>query len=30
MRHGHWCFICSEGLSERICRLFFEEIFKGN
>lgn len=25
---GRWCPVCSEGVSERVCRKFFEEIFK--
>ena len=25
---GHWCPTCSKGLGERICREFFEQIFK--
>ena len=28
VRKGHWCGTCSSGLGERICRAFFEQIFK--
>jgi len=28
IQSGRWCPLCSEGLSERICRKFFEHIFK--
>jgi hypothetical protein len=28
IQHGKWCPDCSTGLSERICRTYFEEIFK--
>ncbi len=27
IKHDKWCPICSEGLGERICRLFFQKIF---
>lgn len=27
IQQGHWCPICSQGVSERICRKFFEEFF---
>jgi len=27
IKQGSWCPICSDGVSERICRKFFEEIF---
>lgn len=27
---GHWCPICSDGISERYCRKFFEKIFNNN
>ena len=29
IKTGTWCPICSQGISERICRKFFEAIFKG-
>jgi len=28
IKNGKWCPRCSQGISERICRKFFEEIFK--
>ena len=28
IKMGNWCPICSQGMSERMCRNFFEEIFK--
>ena len=28
IKHGKWCPECSSGLYERICRLYFEKIFK--
>jgi hypothetical protein len=28
IKSGQWCPKCSEGISERICRAFFEEIFE--
>lgn len=28
VQQGRWCNKCSEGLSERICRAFFEQVFK--
>ncbi len=28
IKAGHWCPECTRGVSERICRIFFEQIFK--
>lgn len=27
IKKGHWCPVCSSGISERACRIFFENIF---
>ncbi len=28
IKHGKWCPTCSEGLGERVCRLYFQKIFQ--
>jgi len=28
IKKGNWCPVCSEGLGERICRTYFEQLFK--